>query len=46
MAFVNQAESDIHHKLERLDGFKGKRFAKLVVVVQKVYNNREAPGDK
>lgn len=46
MAFVNQAASDIHCKLQRLEGFKGKRFAKMVAVAQKVYNNREAPGDK
>lgn len=35
MAFVNRAAPDIHGKLQRLEGFKGK-----------VYNNRETLEDK
>lgn len=35
LAFVNQSAPDIHHKLQRLEGFKGKRLAELIVAAEK-----------
>lgn len=35
LAFVNQSARDIHHKLQRLEGFKGKRLAELIVAAEK-----------
>ena len=43
LAFVNQLAPDIRWKLQRLEGFEGKRLAKLLGVAEKVFNNRDTP---
>lgn len=40
LVFVNQLTPDIHHELQRLEGFKGKRLAESIAVAEKVYNHR------
>lgn len=39
LAFVNQLAPDIKQKLQRLEGFEGKRLAELLAVAEKVFNN-------
>ena len=46
MAFVNQSAIDIRRKLQKIDRLGGKSLQDLLVVAEKVYNNREPPEDK
>lgn len=46
MAFVNQSAADIRRKLQRVDRMGEKNLQDLMVVAEKVYNNREPPEDK
>ena len=46
MAFVNQATPEIRHKFQRIDRLGDKTLEELLVVVKKVYNNRETPEKK
>lgn len=34
-ALVNQSDSEIHHKLQRLEGFEGKRLAEIIALWKK-----------
>lgn len=46
MAFVNQSAIDIRRKLQKIDRLGEKSLQDLLVVAEKVYNNREPPEDK
>lgn len=46
LTFVKQSAPDIHHKLQILNGFEGKRLAELIVSVEKVFNNTETLEDR
>lgn len=46
VAFVNQSAADIRRKLQRIDRLGEKSLQDLLVVAEKVYNNREPPEDK
>jgi hypothetical protein len=46
MAFVNQATPEIRHKFQRIDRLGDKTLEELLVVVKKVYNNRETLKEK
>uniref|UniRef100_A0ABI7WIQ1 Core shell protein Gag P30 domain-containing protein n=1 Tax=Felis catus TaxID=9685 RepID=A0ABI7WIQ1_FELCA len=46
MAFVNQSAIDIRRKLQKIDRLGKKSLQDLLVVAEKVYNNREPPEDK
>lgn len=39
LAFVNQSAPDIRRKLQRLEGFEGKRLAELLAVAEKLFHN-------
>ena len=41
MAFVNQAAPDIEKKLQRVERLGEKSLQDLVIVAERVYNNRE-----
>ena len=40
-AFVGQAQSDIHKKLQKLEGFAGENATKLLEIANKVFINRD-----
>ena len=40
-AFVGQAQSDIHKKLQKLKGFTGENATKLLEIANKVFINRD-----
>ena len=43
LAFVSQAAPDIRKKLQKLDGFEGKKnLSELVEIARKVFNNRDS----
>ena len=42
-AFVNQAAPDIKRKLQRVEILGEKNLQDLVVVAERVFNNRESP---
>lgn len=46
VAFVNQSAADIRRKLQRIDRLGEKSLQDLLVVAEKVYNNREPPEDR
>uniref|UniRef100_A0ABI7YSQ1 CCHC-type domain-containing protein n=1 Tax=Felis catus TaxID=9685 RepID=A0ABI7YSQ1_FELCA len=46
LAFVNQSAIDIRRKLQKIDRLGEKSLQDLLVVAEKVYNNREPPEDK
>lgn len=46
MAFVNQSAADIRRKLQKIDSLGERSLQDLLVVAEKVYNNRESPEDK
>ncbi|XP_032185598.1 uncharacterized protein LOC116582292 [Mustela erminea] len=46
MSFVNQAAPDIKKKLQKLEDLEGKQIQDLLRIAQKVFNNREAPGER
>ena len=46
MAFVNQAAPDIKKKLQRVERLGEKSLQDLVIVAERVYNNRESPEEQ
>ncbi|CAD7683223.1 unnamed protein product [Nyctereutes procyonoides] len=46
MAFVNQATPDIKKKLQRVERLGEKSLQDLVIVAERVYNNRESPEEQ
>ena len=38
--FVSQSASDIHKKLQKLEGFAGMNISQLIEIANKVYNKR------
>ena len=40
-AFVGQAQSDIHKKLQKLEGFAGKNATELLEIANKVFINQD-----
>ncbi|CAD7675109.1 unnamed protein product [Nyctereutes procyonoides] len=46
MAFVNQTALDIKKKLQRVERLGEKSLQDLVIVVERVYNNRESPEEQ
>lgn len=46
MEFVNQAASDIRHKLHNIDRLTDKSIQELLAVAEEVCNNRETSEDK
>lgn len=46
MSFINQSAMDIRKKLQRIDRLGEKSFQDLLVVAEKVFNNRESPEDR
>ncbi|XP_072696725.1 uncharacterized protein [Canis lupus baileyi] len=46
MAFVNQAARDIKKKLQRVERLREKSLQDLVIVAERVYNNRESPEEQ
>ena len=46
MAFVNQAAPDIKKKLQRIERLGEKSLQDLVIVAERVYNNRESPEEQ
>ncbi|CAD7682007.1 unnamed protein product [Nyctereutes procyonoides] len=46
MAFVNQAAPDIKTKLQRVERLGEKSLQDLVIVAERVYNNRESPEEQ
>ena len=46
MAFVNQAAPDIEKKLQRVERLGEKSLQDLVIVAERVYNNRESPEEQ
>lgn len=46
MAFVNQSATDIRKKLQKIDRLGEKSLQDLLIVAEKVYNNRESPEHK
>lgn len=43
ITFVNQATPDIKHMLQRVDKMQEKFIQEILVVAEKVYNNRASP---
>ena len=46
MAFVNQAAPDIKRKLRRVERLGEKSLQDLIIVAERVYNNRESPEEQ
>ena len=46
MAFVNQAAPDIKKKLQRVERLGEKSLQDLVIVAERVYNNRDSPEEQ
>ncbi|KAK1344426.1 hypothetical protein QTO34_013120 [Cnephaeus nilssonii] len=46
LSFVTQSAPDIRKKLKKLEGFQGMDRSQLIEVAQKVFNNRDSPGEK
>ncbi|XP_059536595.1 uncharacterized protein LOC132225509 [Myotis daubentonii] len=46
MSFINQSATDIRKKLQRIDRLGEKSLQVLLVVAEKVFNNREPPEDR
>ena len=46
IAFIDQANSNIREKLQRLEGGQDKSLRDLVQVAEKVYHNRETEEEK
>lgn len=46
MTFVNQAAPDIEQKLQRVERLAEKSIQDLIVVAERVFNNRESPEEK
>ena len=46
MAFVNQAAPDIKRKLQRVERLGEKSLQDLIIVAERVYNNRESPEEQ
>ena len=46
MAFVNQDTLDIKKKLQRVERLGEKSLQDLVIVAERVYNNRESPEEQ
>ena len=46
MAFVNQAAPDIKRKLQRVERLGEKSLQEVVIVAERVYNNRESPEEQ
>ena len=46
MAFVNQAVLNIKKKLQRVERLGEKSLQDLVIVAERVYNNRESPEEQ
>lgn len=46
MAFVNQAAPDVKRKLQRVERLGERSLQDLVVVAERVFNNRESPEEQ
>lgn len=45
-ASMGQSASDIQKKIQKIEGFKGKKLSECMEIAQKTFNNRESEGDK
>ena len=46
LAFVNQAAPDIRRKLQKIEGLEEQTIQDLLKAAEKVFNNRETPGER